>query len=97
VEVRSPSGTRRHLHFEKTSHRLAAMDQNEGLAEGGFGARRVYRDYRTVSGLVIPHEEERLLDGERVMRLKIMRVEINPPVDDASFARPEEPLPPPSR
>jgi zinc protease len=96
VEIRPAQGPRRLLHLDVRTARLVAVDQSEGPGDE-FRARRVYGDYRRVKGLWLPFEEERLLDGRRVMMLRLKKLEWNAGVADAVFRKPERPLPPPSR
>jgi hypothetical protein len=96
VEVRS-GPERRVLYFDAKDHRLVAMDQYEVQAGGTFGARRLYRDYRPVQGIVWPHAEERLLDGRRVMLLEMRSVVLNSNVKDEVFERREVETPLPAR
>lgn len=96
VELRGPSGARSFLYIDPTTLRLAAVDQNE-YPGNDFPARRVYGDYRQVKGIWLPFEEERLLNGRRVMFLKLTRMDLNAGVADAVFRKPDRPLPPPSR
>lgn len=98
LEVRDPADVRRILYVDASSQRLVGMDFNEDpTARSSFGSRRIYRNYRTVSGVLWPFEEERWLNGERVMFLDYTRVDLNKGVADAAFARPEQAPPPPSR
>jgi outer membrane lipoprotein-sorting protein len=48
-----------------------------------------YRDYRPEHGLVVPHVLETVVDGVRPSRkITIQHVTVNPPADDAEFAKP---------
>uniref|UniRef100_A0A832I6H5 Insulinase family protein n=1 Tax=Eiseniibacteriota bacterium TaxID=2212470 RepID=A0A832I6H5_UNCEI len=88
VEAVLPSGDRRTFLFDAETHRLAAMDATEMVAGGPVPARRLYRDYRTVEGVVWPHEEERQIAGERLMLISTESVRFNTGVRDADFAPP---------
>ncbi len=56
-----------------------------------------YRDYGKESGLMIPHVLETVVVGFKPgHKMKIQRVAVNPPVDDAAFARPPAPAPAPA-
>ncbi|HKY32436.1 MAG TPA: pitrilysin family protein [Candidatus Polarisedimenticolia bacterium] len=48
-----------------------------------------YSDFRQVAGLTLPHKNETLLDGEVQQSAVVERIEVNPPVDAALFAKPE--------
>ena len=84
LEVVSSSGERRLLFLDVDSHRVVAMEQNDG----GHSMQRLYRDLRSVTGVQWPHHEERLLDGQRTMSMTLTRVALNTGVKDALFARP---------
>ncbi len=84
LEVVSADGERRVLFLEVESHRLVAMEQNDG----GHSARRIYRDLRPVNGVLWPFGEERLVDGQRTMSFALTRVAFNTGVKDAVFKRP---------
>jgi hypothetical protein len=84
IEMVASDGERRVLFLDAASHRLVAMEQNEG----GHSARRHYRDYRDVNGVLWPFSEERLLDGQRAMSLTLRRVAFNAGVKDELFRKP---------
>ncbi len=84
VEMVASDGERRVLFLDAVSHRLVAMEQNEG----GHSARRHYRDYRNVNGVLWPFNEERLLDGQRAMSLTLRRVAFNTGIKDEIFHKP---------
>jgi len=84
LEVVSAKGQRRLLFLDAESHRLVAMEQNDG----GHSMRRIYRDLRKVDGVWWPFSEERLLDGQPSMTLAWSRVALNTGVRDAQFLRP---------
>jgi zinc protease len=84
LEVVSAEGERRLLFLDVESHRLVAMEQNDG----GHSTRRLYRNLRSVSGVLWPHQEERMLDGQRTMSLTLTRVALNTGVKDALFTMP---------
>jgi YD repeat-containing protein len=96
VEVRTPDGQTRRLYFDAASRLLVAMDQHEGSGSG-FSARRLYSDYRNVQGVQWPHLEERLLEGQRVMVIRVISVALDTGVADTMFERPEPELARPTR
>jgi outer membrane lipoprotein-sorting protein len=52
-----------------------------------------YRDYKTENGLNMPHVLETAVEGVKPTRkLTIEQVKVNPPIDDALFAKPQLPL-----
>jgi outer membrane lipoprotein-sorting protein len=47
-----------------------------------------YRDYRTVSGLMMPYVMETKVEGvKQTEKMEIEKVAVNPPVEDSRFAR----------
>ena len=87
VEVVS-SGGRWVIYLDSSSHALAAMEENSGSALAGPALRRVYGDLRLEQGILWPHTEERLLDGERTIVLHVRSVRFNVGIPDAAFERP---------
>ena len=47
-------------------------------------------DFRPEGALLIPHQQERRIDGEDVMKITIDSFEVNPKVDPAIFKKPAE-------
>jgi predicted Zn-dependent peptidase len=92
VECVPVGGPSRVVLFVDPEHgHLVAMEQNEGEASAGRFARRVYQDFRSVQGIAWPFYEERLQDGQRLMRFRAKQVQINTGVPDDTFKRPETP------
>ena len=53
-----------------------------------------FRDYGKENGLMVPHVLETVVVGFKPgHKMKIQRVAVNPPVDDAAFARPQATAP----
>ncbi|HKQ57142.1 MAG TPA: hypothetical protein VJY35_04675, partial [Candidatus Eisenbacteria bacterium] len=92
LEVVAGDGERRLLFLDAASHQLVAMEQNEE----GHSVRRIYRDLRTVDGVLWPFSEERLLDGQRAMALTWTRVAFNTGLKDSEFRKPGSRPPPPA-
>lgn len=89
VDVQPARGSRRRLYLDPTTHLLSAMDQSEAGARGRVAAaRRLYRDLRPVDGLVMPFEEEGLLEGKTVMRVTVNRMRFNSGVSETEFRKP---------
>ena len=60
------------------------------MRASAMAARRVYRDFRTVSGVLWPFHEERMLGGTKTMTLSLRSVTIDTGVSDSIF---EPPMP----
>lgn len=87
VEIVTPSG-RWVVFLDSASHTLTGMEENAGSALAGPSLRRVYGDLRAEQGILWPHTEERLLDGERTIVLHVRSVQFNSGIPDAAFERP---------
>jgi hypothetical protein len=68
---------------ELKSMRLMKMGESEALVE------ILYGDYRDVGGHVLPFAIENRLNGEPQMKMTLDAIEINPVIEDAFFAMPE--------
>ena len=88
VEVIDPTGTRWVLFLEGNKHQLVAAEENQGSLLRGAVVRRTFADLRTVQGLAWPHYEERWLNGERALTLKVKSVQLNTGLTAEPFRRP---------
>jgi zinc protease len=80
---------RRRVYLNPDNSQIVGMDQNEESGKGSrLMARRLYRDLRTVDGVLIPYEEERQLEGRTVMKLTVTKAEVNGEIADTEFQRP---------
>lgn len=90
VDVRKPNGSWARYYFDSGTHLLAGIDEFGGVpGESGTVARRMFGDYRDVSGRRWPFREQRLLNGETVMRIEIQSARLNLGVPDREFVRPK--------
>ena len=64
------------------------MDQSRDAA-GRYLQRRVYKDYRLVSGIQWPFYEGRSINGKPATSLQLRIVSINTGVPETRFVRPE--------
>jgi zinc protease len=87
VEVTS-EGARWVLFLDSASHRLIGMEENAGSVLAGATLRRVYGDLRPEQGILWPHTEERLLDGERTIMIRVKSVRFNVGVPNDAFQKP---------
>jgi len=93
VRVDLQGGERRRFYFDAQTHQLLAMDE-PGPAGMGTTARRIYGSPAKVDGVLWPMTEERQLDGQQVMTLKVKSVKLNTGVSDAMFRKPNVPVSP---
>lgn len=85
VEVVGANGTRWVLFLDPKTHRLLGAEDNQGSPLQGPTLRRLFGDPRAVQGVVWPHSEERQVNGERTLTLKLNRVQINTGISPAVF------------
>jgi len=77
------------LYLDATEHRLIAEEPGDPRMRAGPAAvRRVYRDYRTVAGVLWPFYEERLRGGTKTLTVSLQSVTINTGVSDQVFEPP---------
>jgi hypothetical protein len=84
IEVAIPGGPRRRFLLDAQTHRVLALDE-PGRSGVGFGARRLYADYRQVDGVWWAFHEERIVDGERVIAFEVKTVSLNGDVPSVFF------------
>ncbi|HET9328203.1 MAG TPA: pitrilysin family protein [Candidatus Eisenbacteria bacterium] len=85
VEVVGQEGTRWVLYLDPKTRRLIGAEDNQGSPLAGSALRRLFGDLRTVQGVLWPHTEERQVNGERTLTLKVTRVQINTGISPAAF------------
>jgi hypothetical protein len=88
VEMVSADSARSVLFFDRQQHYLVATEENHGSPLAGPVLRRVFGDSRTEQGIVVPHSEERLLNGERTLTLKNLKFLFNSGLDTMAFEKP---------
>ena len=54
----------------------------------GVPCSRVYKDYQSVEGVLVPKEEEEYLGDQRIARLKFSNISILPSIDESRFTLP---------
>ena len=87
------AGGRWVTYLDSASHSLVGTEENAGSALAGPTLRRVYGDLRPEQGILWPHTEERLLDGERMIVLHARSVRFNTGIPLAAFERPASKTP----
>ncbi|MBI5169980.1 MAG: insulinase family protein [Candidatus Eisenbacteria bacterium] len=88
VDFVGPGGTRWRFAIDAVSHRVLAIDGVLG-ADLKWHERRLYSEFKPVSGLVLPTVEERFAEGERVSRFTTTRASVNQDIDPALFRKPK--------
>jgi hypothetical protein len=87
VVVRAPKQVERTYYIHPTTRRLIAFDQGEERVGAGVVARRTFSDFRAVGGIQWPHHEERLLNGESVMKVDVVSLRLNTGIPETAFSR----------
>lgn len=77
------------LYFDAATHLLLGMDYVGRGPQGPVLAEARYSDYREVSGARMYYTQRTLHDGQEFMKLAIDRIEVDAPVDEGLFRRPE--------
>jgi len=77
------------LYFDAATHLLRAMEYAGRGPQGPVHAEARYSDYREVSGARMYHAQLTLHDGQEFMRLQLDRIDVNVPVEEGLFRRPE--------
>ncbi|HYM81840.1 MAG TPA: hypothetical protein VEY91_10600, partial [Candidatus Limnocylindria bacterium] len=85
IEVVSVEIQRFVLFIDADNQRVIGIEQNQAGAGQGWVARRLFRDFRPVNGILWPHYEERQQNGQRIMRLTVRKVALNTGVKDSLF------------
>lgn len=86
VDLHTRHGVLR-LVLDARTRRVLAIDG--GLSRQVFLERRRLRDFKLVRGLLLPHDEERFIEGQSVSRIRTTRLELGAPIDEQLFVRPE--------
>ncbi|MGH7741819.1 MAG: hypothetical protein ACRENS_07345 [Candidatus Eiseniibacteriota bacterium] len=90
VDVRRSDGSWTRYYFDASTHLLAGLDEFGGVpGESGTVARRMFGDYRDVAGRKLPFREQRILNGQTVMRIEIQTARVNLGVSDREFVKPK--------
>lgn len=81
----------RHIWIDASSFLELKIDGEPRKLDGRLHDVAIfYRDYRKENGLVVPHVLETIVKGgKQTHKLTIESVKVNPPADDALFARPQ--------
>ncbi|MCK4412312.1 MAG: insulinase family protein [Candidatus Eisenbacteria sp.] len=77
------------LYFHPDSHLLYAMEYRGRGPQGPAKMETTYADFRTVAGVKLPFATVLRLDGEEFTTMQAESIEINAPVDEALFKKPE--------
>ncbi|MCC6349356.1 MAG: insulinase family protein [Candidatus Eisenbacteria bacterium] len=87
VDFTAPGGQRLRLAIDRATKRVVAADAGLG-SDLRWHERRLFSEWKTVLGLVLPAFEERLLDGERVTYYRTRLITLNGDHDPSLFRKP---------
>jgi hypothetical protein len=85
LEVTTPDGT---LHVFLDAERFLEIQEVRKEPATGLDLETTFSDYRSVEGLLIPHQLTSTLEGNPMDTTVIESIELNVPVDDAEFRKP---------
>lgn len=80
-------GQRLRLAIDRATRRVVAADAGLG-ADIVWHERRLFSEWKTVVGLVLPAHEDRYVDGQRISFLRARIVAVNGPTDERLFRKP---------
>lgn len=97
LKLTMKDGEQRHLWVDATSFLERKIDGQPRKMDGKLRQVAVYyRDYKTVQGLKVPHVFETVIEGDKLSpadklphKMRIERVTINQPLEDALFSKPQ--------
>jgi len=95
LKLTSKEKVERRVWVDASSFLELKMDGEPRVMNGRMRPVAIYyRDYGKENGLMVPHVLETVVVGFKPgHKMKIQRVAVNPPVDDAAFARPQATAP----
>lgn len=92
LEMTLATGSVRHVFIDATDYTEVMATSSRLLAGRQREVVTHFSDYRWVDGVLLPFVLETFTStNPNKRRLKVDRVEVNPPLDDARFAKPEPP------
>ncbi len=90
LQVTLPDGQVRHVWVDKETYLDVKVDGSRKMDGRPRFVFTVFRDFRTVDGLVIPHVMETSVEGlNDSEKIRVERVAVNPPLDDSRFEKPD--------
>ncbi len=90
IEATPATGTAEKLYFDAESGLLVKRDfERVTLEDGIVQYEMLYKDYRDVDGLKLPHTIEQRAPDNTVI-FKFAEIKNNAPVEDTAFAKPEK-------
>ncbi len=87
VDFDGADGQRLRLAIDRKTHRVQALDAGYGV-DRKWHERRLFSEWKTVAGLVLPAFEERYIDGVRVSYFRATTLTVNPQIATGFFRRP---------
>ncbi len=91
LKLTMKNGEQRNLWVDATSFLEVKIDGDPRKMDGKLHNVAVYyRDFKKVNGLTVPYMMETVVDGiKQTHKMSIQSVTLNPPLDDAMFAKPQ--------
>lgn len=88
VLVTDASGEGMRLFVDQETGYVVKQEYQSPTPEGPVTEERIFSDFRTVNGLVLPHKTVVLQNGRQTSDAAVVNIEINTGVDPALFAPP---------
>lgn len=97
VKLTSKIGDVSHFYFDADSHLLLKWEGERKIADKDMPWESFFHDYRECNGLKYPFLIESDAPGtEQTQKIVADKIEVNIPIDDAHFGKPDPPAPPPA-
>ena len=97
IRLTPTSGGRPLVNYYDTQSKLPVRtDVVLDTAEGSTPTQSFSSDFRPVNGILFPFKMRQVVNGIQEINIAFTAIRLNPPMEDASFAKPAEALPKPA-
>ena len=97
VKLTNKSGDVSNFYFDAASHLLLKWEGDRKLADKNVPWETFFHDYREQNGLKYPFLiESDALGTNQTQKITADKIEVNIPIEDSHFGKPNPPAPPPS-
>ena len=96
LKLTNRNGDVSYFFFDASTHLVLKWQGNRKLGDKDVPWVSFFRDFREVNGLKYPFLiESAEVGGEDIQRITAERIEVNVPIDEVRFGKPNPPAPPP--
>lgn len=90
LKLTKKDGTVEHYYIDVSTGLEAKRTAEMGMGELKQALDSELSDYKAVDGIMVPHTMKQSVNGKTVVQMKIAKIELNAPVDDAMFRMPKK-------